>query len=138
MAFGLAGCSPVSERGCSRGGASLLKTPTWDYIYARYLGPGTPGHCGNGSCHGGRAIGGFLAGATSDSCFLGLLAAGLIRYDCSLDSPIADPQNSPLTWFSPTGRMPADNQKPNAQAQMDITAWLSGSDVAPTDGGSPD
>jgi hypothetical protein len=134
----LSGCSPTSNKGCSRGGTDLLETETWNYIYARYFGPGTAGHCGNSRCHGERAPGGFLAGSTSDSFFLGLLAAGLVRYDCSLNSLLVDPQNSPLVWFSPTARMPADNQLPNAQAQADITAWLAGGNIVYGDGGTTD
>src|ERR1700730_12477361 len=93
-----AACSPTDVPGgaesCIPRGNGLLKTATWEYVYTNYFGPGTPGHCGNSKCHRDRALGGFLAGTTSDSCSLGLLGAHLINYDCPQRSLILDSQRS--------------------------------------------
>jgi hypothetical protein len=99
----------------STGGA-----PTWTFIYTTYFGAGTPGHCGNSGCHL-NTLKGFKCGSDKATCYSGLSAAGYISTSTPTMSPIADPQQSVLTWFG--GNMPPGGGS-NAAAKKDITAWV--------------
>ncbi|MDF2692451.1 MAG: hypothetical protein K0S65_834, partial [Labilithrix sp.] len=96
--------------------------PTWTQLYAQYFGPGTPGHCsGTGGCHT-NLRGGFRCGTNKDTCFAGLVAAGLVDPQNPEQSRIADPAASPLSWFG--GGMPIDNPTPNPAAAAAVKAWV--------------
>ncbi len=106
---------------------------TWSYLYATYFGPNTPGHCGNSGCHDPPlGHGGWICGATADSCYHGMLN----RTIRNKPQPLIDLQDppaslliapdSPLIWFDPkNGIMPQDNLVPNPCATRDIPRWLS-------------
>jgi len=99
----------------SSGGA-----PTWTLIYTTYFGAGTPGHCGNSGCHL-STLKGFKCGSDKTTCYNGLANAGYISAATPTMSPIADPQQSVLTWFG--GNMPPGGGA-SAAAKKDITAWV--------------
>ena len=127
IAFGLGACSgtsPSDTRPTDAGTAqsdSATATTTWSGIYATYMGPGTPGHCGNSACHGSSRAG-FLCGATKDTCYQGLVAASLVDPTAPATSRIIDPLASPLAWFG--GAMPQDNRTANADAAAALKAWI--------------
>ncbi len=93
--------------------------PTWTTIYATYFGAGTPGHCGNSSCHA-STLKGFKCGADKTTCYTGLVTAGYITPSTPAKSPLADPNTSCLTWLG--GNMPPGGGA-NAMAQKDLAAW---------------
>jgi hypothetical protein len=95
---------------------------TWSFVYANYIGPGTPGHCGNAGCHQ-HIQSGFMCGTSKDTCYNGLLAKGLIGTK-SNPQLLVDPAGSPVIWFSSSGVMPQDNAVPNAAATRDVGAWV--------------
>ncbi len=94
---------------------------TWTAVYGAYFGAGTPGHCGNAGCHA-QTRGGFLCGATKDTCYQGLVTTSLISSKDPPTSPLVDPAASPLTWFG--GLMPTDRQGPNEAAAAAVKAWV--------------
>ena len=96
---------------------------TWTAIYDTYIGPGTPGHCGDARCHAADRRG-FKCGRTKDECYAGLVAKGLLDPDDPAASLLVDARSSPLAWFNPNGLMPGDAAKPNAQAAADSRAWV--------------
>jgi len=108
----------------------------WPSLYANYFGPGTAGHCGNHLCHdgpsaGGVPHGGWVCGATADSCYHGMLArvskgrpAPLINLRDPPASLLIDPVRSPLAWFAPLGNMPFDNAVVDSCAARDVPRWL--------------
>jgi hypothetical protein len=127
----LAACSAGDARtfgspetpGSADAGLALPEDPTdWSYVYARYFGEGTPGHCGNAGCHDEKRKG-FSCGATKDSCYEGLVGAGLVDTKNPLASVLGDPKRSPLAWFG-EGLEPFDDPSPNAEAAQAITRWL--------------
>jgi hypothetical protein len=96
--------------------------PTWTEIYNKYLGPGTPGHCsGTGGCHT-NLRGGFKCGRDKETCYQGLVAAGLIDPNNPTQSPLAIEGESPLVWLG--GGMPLDSAAPNPEAAAAIKAWV--------------
>ena len=54
-----------------------------------------------------------------ESCYGGMVAAGLIDTRYSMRSLIADPANSPLSWINPNGPMPFDSAGPNPDRGRD-------------------
>ncbi len=95
---------------------------TWSYVYLNDIGPGTPGHCGDSGCHS-SSRGRFLCGSTKDSCYAGLIASGLVSTSLKEKSALAS-KTGVLAWFDPSGGMPQDEAKPNAQAAADVIDWL--------------
>jgi hypothetical protein len=112
--------------GCGgAGSADLGPPPTYTDLYAKYFGPGTPGHCGNSNCHlGTPVVHVWICGSTRDTCHAGMVKVGLIKPSDPTHSLIIDPLNSPLSWFNPNGPMPKDNPGPNPAAMQDIAAWV--------------
>ncbi len=104
-----------ADSGGSSGGA-----PTWTTIYGTYFASGTPGHCGNSGCHS-STLKGFKCGADKTTCYNGLVTAGYVTTATPTKSPIADLNQSCLTWFG--GNMPPGGGSSSA-AQKDITAWV--------------
>jgi hypothetical protein len=103
----------------------LLGAPTYTDLYNNYFGPNTPGHCGNSDCHlGTPRVHVWVCGSTRDTCYAGMVKVGIISTTDPTNSPIADPQNSPLSWINPNGPMPRDNPTPNPQAGGDIVWWV--------------
>ena len=98
-------------------------TTEWSYVYARYFGAGSPGHCGNSGCHAQRRAG-FTCGTTGSSCLEGLVAAGLVDLDDPPSSALGDPLTSPLAWFGTGGPMPFDQVATNQEAARAVSAWL--------------
>jgi hypothetical protein len=116
---------------------------TWTTVYTRYFGADSLGHCGNAGCHD-ETRGSFVCGGTKDSCYDGLVAAGLITPDMPMLSPLADPARSPLAWFgngasavrpvsgetygqaaaTGVGNMPKDTPLPNMDAAEAVMAWV--------------
>jgi hypothetical protein len=92
--------------------------PTFTEIYESFLGPNTPGHCGD--CHA-SIVGGFQSGTLQDDCYAGLVGAGLVDRANPTSSRLAG-SDSPLAWFG--GDMPTDNREPNDDAVTAIQAWL--------------
>lgn len=87
--------------------------PTWSAIYARYLGPGTPGSCGRSrACHA-------EAMADAKGAYTWLAQRG---YIAGPRSALVSRSNSCLRWFG--GNMPPRGQ-PNDDAVRDLTAWAS-------------
>lgn len=103
-------------------GLSAEDPTDWAYLYDHYFGPETPGHCGNADCHLEQA-GTFLCGEDKDTCYTGLIAAGLVNVDNPIASRLGNPQTSPLSWFG-LGPMPYDNPTPNEEAARAVTRWL--------------
>ena len=96
----------------------------WAYVYARYFAADTVGHCGSAGCHESERSG-FRCGATKDSCFEGLVAAGLIDPADPKASTLAIVGQSPLAWFGGTaGRMPADSPLTNEEAAGAVVHWV--------------
>jgi hypothetical protein len=125
LAVILTGCSGGAEGPPpeSDGGVDAPVTPmTWTELYGTYFGPSTPGHCGQSSACHQMSQGGFTCGTTADSCYKGMVAAFLIDPTHPTMSAIADPNQSPLVWFG--GNMPRDNLASNAQAKIDVAAWV--------------
>ncbi|MBX3233721.1 MAG: PQQ-binding-like beta-propeller repeat protein [Labilithrix sp.] len=111
------GPGPVTDAGPAPSDA-----PTWDEIYSKILGPGTPGHCsGTGGCHT-QLKGGFKCGTNKDDCYAGLVAARLINPASPATSTLINENESPLAWFG--GGMPIDNPVPNDAAKEQLTAWV--------------
>jgi len=104
-----------TDSGSSSGGA-----PTWTMIYGSYFASGTPGHCGNSGCHL-STLKGFKCGSDKTTCYNGLVTAGYVTTATPTKSPIADLNQSCLTWFG--GNMPPGGGA-SAAAQKDITAWV--------------
>ncbi|HEX3760702.1 MAG TPA: hypothetical protein VHW23_18435 [Kofleriaceae bacterium] len=100
--------------------------PTYSELYARYFAPGTPGHCATDGCHAGANYVIWICGTTKDTCYAGMTSpdAGLINTAVPRLSLIADPQNSPLSWFNPNGPMPYDHPGPFPEGRDAILAWL--------------
>lgn len=95
---------------------------TWTKLYTEFFGPGTPGHCsGTGGCHT-NIRGGFKCGTNKDTCYAGLVAAGLVNTTNPSASPLASEAESPLVWFG--GGMPLDNPDPNPAAAAAVKAWI--------------
>jgi hypothetical protein len=94
----------------------------FSFVYARYLGPGTPGHCGNEGCHAEKQKT-FACGDSKDSCYEGLVRAGLVDTSNPIASKLGDPKSSPLAWFG-EGLMPKDDPSPNVEGARAITRWL--------------
>jgi hypothetical protein len=117
---------PVNDGGPPGDSPTAADVPTvpmtWMQLYATYFGPNTPGHCGKSvACHL-QSQGGFMCGSTPDSCYKGLVTAFLVDPAHPTMSAIADPNQSPLSWFG--GNMPQDMPVPNAQAKADVAAWV--------------
>jgi hypothetical protein len=104
--------------------AAAAGPTTWTQLYNRFLGPNTAGHCsGTGGCHT-TLKGGFKCGTNKDTCFQGLVDAGLVNPDSPADSPLARVNESPLAWFG--GGMPLDRPEPNPAAAAAVKAWING------------
>jgi hypothetical protein len=111
------------DAGAEDSGADGGGEITWTYVYNRYFGTGTPGHCGKSGCH--RVLNtGFKCGTTKNTCWNGLVAKGLIDTAAPAKSLLMDASQSPVAWFNPKGPMPLDNDVPNAQASADVRQWI--------------
>ncbi len=130
----MAGCSSTSTRSHADGGPNAGEDSgalsedapddgTWTTVYRKYFGAGTPGHCGNTNCHN-TSRAGFRCGPTKDTCYEGLVGAGLLDATKPASSVLIDPQASPLAWFG--GAMPADNAVPNERAASTLRTWVLG------------
>ena len=91
-----------------------MSAPTFSVIYPTYFGPSSLGHCG--SCHGGGCQ------SSKSACYSWLTRSGFIDTANPTQSPIADPQQTPLVWYG-GGFMPPGGSR-NATAASDITAWV--------------
>ncbi len=120
-----------------------LDNAEWQNIYTTFVGPGTPGHCGNSGCHSGTN-GGWSVGSnpTASSFLSAWIQRGLISPANPNASLIAS-ASSPVVWFNAGGSMPEDNQTANSQAASAIRSWLaaagacdSGAPAATPSGGS--
>jgi hypothetical protein len=109
-----AGCTPPAGK----------DAPTYTELYARYFAPGTPGHCATSHCHANPGFNVWLCGDSKDSCYQGMVSVGLIDPENPLMSLIANPNQSPLSWVSPTGDMPFDATGPFPEGRDAITAWV--------------
>ncbi len=95
----------------------------WSFVYARYFAAGTAGHCGNSGCHG-QVRAGFRCGDSKDTCFEGLVEAGLVDRAKPRLSKLGDPERTPLAWYGLGGPMPADAALANKEAADAVTLWL--------------
>jgi hypothetical protein len=109
--------------GAADGGAHVTAAKgTWGYVYANYFAAGTVGHCGNAGCHA-QVRQGFLCGKDANTCYHGLVNAGLIGTSAKTQ-PLVDPKVTPLSWFNSGGEMPEDAPQANAAAAGDLQAWI--------------
>jgi PQQ-like domain len=97
-----------------------LPRVTFTELYQNWLGPQTPGHCGNVGCHQ-TLRGGFKCGDSKASCFDGLVASGLVLPAMPKASRIGA-SDSPLSWFG--GGMPLDNPVLDPKGADAVTSWL--------------
>jgi hypothetical protein len=97
--------------------------PTYSELYTTYFAPGTEGHCANAGCHGGTNYTIWLCGATKDTCYTGMVGAGLISRANPTASVLADTRGSPLRWVNPAGNMPKDALKSFDEGRDAIQAW---------------
>lgn len=99
----------------------------WKDVYSKLFAANTPGHCANAGCHE-KKKGGFLCGATAETCFNGLVAAGLLNLDDPKSSRLIDEEQSPLSWYGNTtdeiGTMPLDKAIKNEEAADLVTRWV--------------
>jgi PQQ-like domain len=93
---------------------------TFTELYQNWIGPQTPGHCSNTSCHQ-NLRGGFRCGDSKASCFQGLVTAGLVLPANPKASRLGA-SDSPLSWFG--GGMPLDNPVANPKGAAAVTNWL--------------
>jgi hypothetical protein len=101
--------------------------PTYTELYARYFADGTQGHCAKAGCHGDPGHNTWLCGPTKDSCYAGMVAAGIIDPASPRASTIGDPKNSPINWVNPNGPMPFDQPSPPVpfpEGRAAIVAWV--------------
>jgi hypothetical protein len=98
--------------------------PTYTELYARYFAPGTPGHCATSHCHADPGFNVWLCGDSKASCYEGMVSVGLIDTENPLLSLIGNPDQSPLSWVSPTGDMPFDATGPFPEGRDAIIAWV--------------
>ena len=99
--------------------------PTYTELYMKYFAVGTPGHCAQtGGCHSDALASGWACGADKDTCYNGMVSIGIIDPATPKASTIADPVNSPLRWFNPTGPMPQDALMPFPAGRDAIKAWV--------------
>jgi hypothetical protein len=110
---------PVLPHALADGGAA----PTWTDLYAKYFGPGSLGHCGNAGCHD-NVRDHFRCGASKDDCYQGLVDGHWISSTDPLHSQLANPDETPLSWFASGGNMPDDKRMPNPTAADEIGAWV--------------
>jgi hypothetical protein len=97
--------------------------PTWTQVYGQYFGPGSVGNCASSSCHQTN-VAGFQCGTTKDTCYQGLVGAGLLNTASPAKSPLISATGSPLLWFNAhTGNMPLGGA-PNAAAKAAVSAWV--------------
>ncbi len=89
---------------------------TWTNIYAGYFAAGSMGNCGASGCHASSRSG--VKCADKATCYSTLTSSGYIS---GASSPLADTQQSCLTWF--TGNMPPSGGA-SAKAKTDISAWV--------------
>jgi hypothetical protein len=98
---------------------------TYRQLFAQYFAPGTPGHCATAGCHADPGHNVWLCGTSKDTCYPGMVSAGLIDPTHPQRSMIADPTLSPLTWIDPAGgNMPFDAPGPNPAGADAIRAWV--------------
>jgi hypothetical protein len=127
---GDAGAPPMLTCSTVDGGAA--QPTNWSYVFSTYFAgttvSSTAGHCQE--CHTVQE-GGFTCGADKDSCYSGLVAAGKVTPDAGTNSPIGDPNRSPLAWFdnpvNPPGVlafMPSDLAVRNARAVAAVCGWV--------------
>jgi hypothetical protein len=98
--------------------------PTYTTLYTTYFAVNTEGHCAKATCHGQPNYNVWLCGTDKDTCYNGMVGAGLISKTNPKSSSIADPSSSPLRWFNPQGAMPADRVRDFAQGRDAIKAWV--------------
>jgi hypothetical protein len=99
--------------------------PTWTQLYDGIFGPTGSSSCSlNGGCHTTNQ-GGFTCGTTSDTCYTGLVNAGLIAPGGSAaTSVLVDPSASPLCTPTLGGTMPPQGACPTTAQIAQIQAWL--------------
>ena len=113
--------SPGTDAGTqSKDAGSVSSGPTWTTIYGSYFAAGSMGNCGAGGCHSSSKSG-FKCGSDKTTCYNGLVSSGYLTPSTPTSSPIADTQQSCLTWFG--GNMPPSGGS-SSKAKSDITAWL--------------
>jgi len=105
---------------CIPGAPSL----TFTQLYARYFAEGTPGHCAKSGCHSGPDFNIWNCGTNKDTCYQGMVGQALINTAMPLNSLLADPRNSPLSWINPSGPMPFDAQGSFPEGRDAIMAWI--------------
>lgn len=124
------GCStfPTATTNPDAGGGGALPdlepAPTYTMVFQMLLAAGTPGHCATAGCHADPGHHVWLCGTTKESCYQGLVAAGLIDPKDPTHSLLVDPANSPLSWINPNGPMPFDSPGPNPTGRAIIEAWV--------------
>jgi len=117
---------------CATVDGGAAQPSNWTYVYNTYFAGtttgATAGHCSE--CHN-ATLAGFACGADKDSCYTGLVNAGLITPAAPTSSPFADPEQSPLAWFgrptTPPGVvafMPTDLVVRNAPAVAALCGWV--------------
>ncbi len=137
------GCASASDKGntsgdagelvddAGEGGVATLPTDklTWSYVYRAYFATGTPGHCGQGGCHGASRAG--FACTSQSGCYDSITASNakvggkMVDPSAPAQSVLLDAKSSPVYWFNQTdGNMPNGALVPNATAVADITAWI--------------
>jgi Malectin domain len=118
---------------CSTVDGGAAQPTNWTYVYNTYFAGtttgATAGHCSE--CHA-STLAGFACGADKDSCYGGLVTAGLITPTSPGTSPLANPDQSPLAWFGRpttppgiTAFMPTDLVVRNAPAVAALCGWVS-------------
>src|SRR3569623_1742888 len=117
---------------CATVDGGAAQPTNWTYVYNTYFAGtttgATAGHCSE--CHN-ATLAGFACGADKDSCYTGLVNAGLITPATPTSSPFADPEQAPLAWFgrptTPPGVvafMPTDLVVRNAPAVAALCGWV--------------
>jgi hypothetical protein len=98
--------------------------PTYTELYTKYFAANTPGHCAIAECHSDPKHNIWLCGPTKDTCYSGMVSAGIIDLANPVASKIGDPRNSPINWINPNGPMPQDAPKPFPEGRDAILAWV--------------
>lgn len=102
----------------------IAGAPTYTQLYNSYFARNTEGHCAKEACHGEPNFNIWMCGATKDSCYNGMVAAGIISKTDPKASKIADATSSPLRWFRSNAAMPADRVREFPEGRDAIKAWV--------------
>ena len=121
---GIGAATTNPDAGGGGGPPDLQPAPTYSALFGALFDVGTPGHCATAGCHADPGHHVWLCGTTRETCYRGMVAAGLVSASDPVHSVIADPANSPLSWINPNGPMPFDAAGPNPAARAMIVEWV--------------